>query len=865
MANVRTSNILSEDIPYEEEVLRNPYSVKCWLHYLTWKNESGPEDRFVLWERAIKELPGSYKLWFRYLEERRRNVEKYRIDHPAWEQMNNCYERCLANLHKMPRIWLNYLTLLMKQRFIKRTRETFDRALMALPITQHDRIWSPYVRFVKLANVPETAIRVFRRFLKFQKDRVEDFIEYLEDAGYHGEAAKYLVEAVNDPYFESKKGRSKHELWMHLCDIMSEHPEQVSKAGLKVEPIIRTGLGRFEAEVGNLWAALGNYYVRLASFDRARDIFEEGITQVMSIRDFSIIWEGYSQFERGLVMNKMNDLEEREEQGDAVDDQDDLDFTMARYEDLLNRKEVLQSDVLLRQNPHNVHEWHKRIALFEQDPERMVAEYERALKTVDAQRATGKPQTLWIAFARLYEEEDLNSSRKIYQKAVTQAYRTIDNLASIYCEWVEMELRNKQFKEALDILKEATAVPPRHTSIPQTAPVSKRLFRSKRLWALYADIEESVGGSFEGTRSVYDKILDLRLATPRLILNYAQFLEEHSHFEESFKVYERGVSIFKYPNSVDIWMTYLRRFIERYGSTRLERARDLFEQACEAAPVEYAFFIYLLYAELEEEHGLARHAMQIYARACRRLDGEQRFVMYNIYVRRAAEFFGITRTREIFETAIEELKDKYAKEMCMKFARLELRLGEIDRARAVYVYCSQFCPPRTNGKFWQVWDDFEQNHGNTDTYRDHLRVRRSVQAKYSQANITMNPDVLAEPEAMDAIERGDDPTTDMMALLEQNAPSQVVDEPSTTNTDVDGSEFEEDTEMEDAPIVRHTGAENTEEIDIDDDDAFDVEKLAVPQAVFGQIDKDKLKDVTDGAEALGAKDRLKKKRKRTNL
>ena len=33
--------------------------------------------------------------------------------------------------------------------------------------------------------------------------------------------------------------------------------------------------------------------------------------------------------------------------------------------------------------------------------------------------------------------------------------------------------------------------------------------------------------------------------------------------------------------------------------------------------------------------------------------------------------------------------------------------------------------------FWQTWKDFEIRHGNEDTIRELLRVRRSVQATYN--------------------------------------------------------------------------------------------------------------------------------------
>jgi len=27
---------------------------------------------------------------------------------------------------------------------------------------------------------------------------------------------------------------------------------------------------------------------------------------------------------------------------------------------------------------------------------------------------------------------------------------------------------------------------------------------------------------------------------------------------------------------------------------------------------------------------------------------------------------------------------------------------------------------------WKVWEDFEKNHGNIDTYKEYMRIKRSV-------------------------------------------------------------------------------------------------------------------------------------------
>ena len=54
----------------------------------------------------------------------------------------------------------------------------------------------------------------------------------------------------------------------------------------------------------------------------------------------------------------------------------DLELKLARYECLMDRRPLLLNSVLLRQNPHNVNEWHKRVELLKGDPEVRWVEYD---------------------------------------------------------------------------------------------------------------------------------------------------------------------------------------------------------------------------------------------------------------------------------------------------------------------------------------------------------------------------------------------------------------------------------------------------------------------------------------------------------
>ncbi|ONK62544.1 uncharacterized protein A4U43_C07F5180 [Asparagus officinalis] len=878
-----------EDLLYEEELLRNQFSLKLWWRYLIAKSHAPFAKRSLLYERALRALPGSYKLWHAYLRERLDVVRNLPISHSAYSSLNNTFERALVTMHKMPRIWIMYLQTLTDQRLITRARRTFDRALRALPITQHDRIWAPYLALVSLDGVPvETSLRVYRRYLLFDPSHIEDFIEFLLNSGRWQEAAERLASVLNSDEFYSIKGKTKHQLWLELCELLTKHATEVS--GLKVDAIIRGGIRKYTNEVGRLWTSLADYYVRRGLYEKARDIFEEGLQTVLTVRDFSVIFESYAQFEQSALAAKLETAGEDEDEEDELankflkgfwlNDDDDADLRLARFENLFDRRPELLNSVLLRQNPHNVEQWHRRVKLFEGNPARQITTFAQAVQTVDPMKAVGKPHTLWVAFARLYENhKDLMNARAIFDKAVQVNYKTVDNLASVWCEWAEMELRYKNFKGALDLMRRATAEPSvevrRRIAVDGNEPVQMKLHKSLRLWSFYVDLEESLG-TLESTRAVYERILDLRIATPQIILNYAFLLEEHKYFEDAFKVYERGVKIFKYPHVKDIWVTYLSKFVKRYGKAKLERARELFEHAVEKAPAEDVKPIYLQYAKLEEEYGLAKRAMKVYDQAVKAVPNSEKLNMYDIYIARAAEIFGVPKTREIYEQAIESgLPDKDVKTMCMKYAELERSLGEIDRSRAIYVFASQFADPRSDPSFWKKWNDFEVQHGNEDTFREMLRIKRSVLASFSQTHLILPENLMQKDqklnleEAVDTLKRAGVPEDEMAALERQLAPSSA----SLPSSDVGRKmNFVSAGTIESKPDSMKKVA-NSEDIELpedsdSDEDKVDIAQKEVPAAVFGELASKATENQTKDGNAeekgnghLGALERIKRLRR----
>ena len=728
--------ISQDDAIYEQDIIRHPGSIRPWIDYANFKAKHGSllEQAFVL-ERACVMLPRSYKLWRMYLQLRTKHLKG---KNPAKSQMhyikvNNLFERALVLLNKMPRIWEMYLSFLMEQPLVTSTRRTFDRALRALPITQHNRIWALYKPFANSAS-GRTAIKIWRRYMQIRPENVEDFIEILLDMRQYTEAVKKYIEILNNPRFKSKQAKGPFQFWTEMIELLIDHAKEIKTgddAGIDVDKIVRSGIEKFADQRGILWVGLARYWINKDEYERARDVLEEGITTVMTVRDFSIVFDTYAEAEEALIGIKMDKAAARANKGVTNENADlDLDMRMMRFEQLMDRRPFLVNDVLLRQNPNNVNEWEKRVGLWGGNKKEVVQTYTDAIAAIQPKKAVGKFHELWTNYAKLYEKGgDLDTARIIMDKAVKVPFKSVAELAEMWCEWAEMELRNENFDRAVEIMAKATQAPKKSKVdyFDENLSPQQRVHKSWKLWSFYVDLVESVS-TLQETRKVYERIFELRIATPQTVVNYANLLEENQYFEESFKIYERGLDLFNYPVAFELWNLYLKKAVDR--KIGMERLRDLFEQAVEDCPPKFAKVLYLMYGALEEERGLARHAMRIYERATRAVSDEDRMEMFDFYVTKSAANFGLTSTRPIYERAIAALPDREAKDMCLKFAEMERRLGEIDRARGIYGHASQFCDPRMNPGFWQKWEAFEVQHGNEDTFKEMLRIKRSVQAQY---------------------------------------------------------------------------------------------------------------------------------------
>lgn len=622
------------------------------------------------------------------------------------------------------------------------------------------------------------------------------------------EAAKLYLKLSRESYrgtYTSPEGKSPYHMMLQWLELTERFPEVIGlpleeerklpardpdapapvqetdlhdSTRLPVSQIIHAdGLSHFPDQAGRLWSGLATYYIKRGDFQTAQETFEKGMETVLTVRDFTQIFDAYAGTSENVIQFLMEELEEEPDGEEKQAEQEaEIDRRMQEFEALMERRPFLVNDVLLRRNPDDVQEWSKRVVLWGDNDDKVVETYKKALDTIHPRKATANLHQLYIRFAQFYEvggsggrnnpdsmKRDISSARQIFEKAVKVPYKRVDDLAEVWCSWAEMEIRNSNYGEALRVMSRATSTPASQQKIrnisyyDETIPPQSRLFKSLKLWAFYTELEEALG-TLESAKKAFDRIMELKIANAQTIINFAQFLEDQQYYEEAFKVYERGVEIFTYPVAFELWNVYLSKFVKRYGGTKLERARDLFEQALDKCPPHLCKPLYLKYGQLEEEYGMIRKAMSIYERGSSAVREEDRFEMYTYYIAKATANYGLAATRPIYEAAIEVLPDRQAASMCLRFATLERKLGEMERARAIYAHASQFCNPKTQPEFWQIWNAFEIESGTEDTFRDMLRIKRSVQAQYNTDRANVASSIVAPQEAAVA--------SDPMAMLE---------------------------------------------------------------------------------------------------
>ena len=764
-------NKLQEDISEytNYDNIQNPYNFKSWWDTLSSSKEAPFSIRKKIYLVSLHYLPGSYKLWYNYLKEEREYAKaNYNIPNKYYDEVNKLHEQALIYMMKMPKIWIDFIQFMFEQNLITKTKSIFNKALQAIPITQHKKLWDIYIPYIEsLSNCHQTKIEIFKRYIKFNPDYKEKFINFLIGIKEFNIAIYYIIEILNDENFYSKENKSQYYYWIILCQIINNYPEYIDLSicnkELNVDRVIRHGIKKYSDEVGNLWVTLANYYIKIGLIEKAREIFEEALEKILTVRDFSLVFNSYLNFEQEMMKynifnseisvdnnlelsckkveieeNKLTELELNElenamnelkfeeinyekieedeniQKGDKENNSNIKKFNFIRVNNLLQRRPFLLNSTILRRNPNNVNEWLKRIELMKEknDVNQIKKLYEECLNTIKINEAYGKLSEIYISYANFYEENNnIKKANEIYFKGCNLNYKKTEENVTMWCLWCEMNIRQKKYKDAYSIIK--------YICTNNTNKYYK-YNKNIKLWSLYIDLEINMNKNNEKqVIYIYNKMIEYKIANIETIFNFIIYLEKIKYYEKIYNIYEQSIELFTWPNAYDICLCYLVDFINHYKNEKSEIFRDIIQNIIVLSG--HLKIFYYIYAFYEEKYGLYNHCIDILKEASQNVKDDEKPEIHSVIIAKSAKYFGIGKVRLAFDDAMNNLDKSFVLEIGLKYISIEIKLKEINRARGIFKYLGKLFNPDNKEykeEFWEMWDNFEKLYGDTVTYQE---------------------------------------------------------------------------------------------------------------------------------------------------
>ena len=629
-------------------------------------------------------------------------------------------------------------------------------------------MWEIYIPWVEsLIGCHKSKIEIFKRYIKFNPDYKEKFINYLIGIKEFNLAIHLIIEILNEENFYSKENKSQYYYWILLCQIINNYPEDLNlgkyNKDLNVDKVIRHGIKKYTDEVGNLWVTLANYYIKIGLIEKAREIFEEALEKILTPRDFSLIYNSYLNFEQEMMKqnlfynndinndnyeltdnkenknlqslelneleNALNELNIKESddykkeekfkkekllEKQSQDKSNLQKFNFIRVNNLIQRRPFLKNSTILRRNPNNVSEWLKRIELMKEKKDLNLIKnlYEECLNTIKINLAYGRLSEIYISYANFFEENNnIKKANEIYYKGCNLNFKNTEENVNMWCLWCEMNVRQKRYQDAYHIIKFICT---------NNANKYYKYNKNIKLWSLYVDLEMNLNQNNEKQIIyIYSKMIEYKIANIETIFNFIIYLESIKNYEKIYNIYEQSLDLFRWPNSYDICICYLVDFINHYKSDKTEIFRDIIQNIIILSG--HLKIFYYIYAFYEEKYGLYNHCIDILKEASQNVKEEEKPEIHSVIIAKCAKYFGIGKVRLAFDDAMNNLEKSYVLEIGLKYISIEIKLKEINRARGIFKYLGKLFNPDNKEykeEFWEMWDNFEKIYGDSITYQE---------------------------------------------------------------------------------------------------------------------------------------------------
>ncbi|XP_074126582.1 crooked neck-like protein 1 [Sminthopsis crassicaudata] len=452
---------------------------------------------------------------------------------------------------------------------------------------------------------------------------------------------------------------------------------------------------RRNRSVISIWIKYAQWEERLKEIQRSRSIYERALD--VEYRNITL-WLRYAEMEmRNRQVNHARNIWDR-----AVQILPRVNVFWYKYTYM---EEKLGNVVGARQVFERWMQW-------QPDEQAWHAYINFELRYKEVDRAEGLYQRLvlvhpevnnWIKYARYREKRGtLAHARKVYERAVD--YFGEEHMDErLYVAFAKFEENQKELERARAIYQYALHRIPKQAAqeLLRTYTVFEKKFGTRQ------GIEDAI---VSRRRLQYEEEVKTNPHNYDAWFDYLQLLERHGEEAERVReVYERAIANVPPSQEKRHWRRYMYLWINYALHEELEakdpdRTRQVYQACLKLIPHQKFTFgkMWLLYAQFEirqKNLPLARKALGTSIGKC------PKSKVFRGYIELELQLREFQRCRQLYAKFLE-----FAPERCLtwiQFAELEIILGDVDRARAIYeLAVSQPCLHMPE-VLWKSYIDFE--------------------------------------------------------------------------------------------------------------------------------------------------------------
>ncbi|ETW56048.1 hypothetical protein PFUGPA_02092 [Plasmodium falciparum Palo Alto/Uganda] len=706
-------------------------------------------DLFCIYAIILKYFPYSFKLWYHYIKDSIEMItDVYYRNKKNYKYINKIFDQCLLYMYNFKSIYIMYIQFLYIQRDVKKIRQIFNLSLQNVYLNQQNDLWECQLLFNEKINNKVINYEYIKRYVTIYPEQIIHlFKHYVKYKMYKNAMITFFYILNSEDNFDLGNF-SKYDIYQEIYKLLN------SKGSLNNDIIhlLRNNLYIFKnyESITSIYILLANNFIYDGRWNKAMDSYEEGISECYTVNDFITLFDNYIEMLKMLIDLNIYEQEEREKdilkktlkrkKGKKKKKKKKkknkntnliIDLYMDKINYLLDQRKTYIADIKLKNNKNNVYIWLSKIDSIINEEEKIHL-YDESLRYFEKNDYTGKLSDIYISYAYYYyNKNEYTNCINIFKLALKQNayFKSANEIANIFCAWIEIELLERNYKEALNIARLSIDINKKSyntlykssTSILLYEDISLNnnlknknnyhtnfnLLSCMKLVSLIIDMEMNYG-TIETTLNMFDFFYHSKCINVKMVLTLATYLYEKKYFNESFKVYEKALSVFHYPYVYPIYVNYINKYIQRYKDKNISYVRDLFKQAIYGndnktfIPKEFAKHIFLMYANFESNYGFIKKELSIYKEAIPFLEEPDKIKFYKIFISKVSRAYGIQKAREAFEEAIQTLSDDSARQLCMIYIDMEYKLNEYERVRALYIYTAQYTNPLLYMDFYKI-------------------------------------------------------------------------------------------------------------------------------------------------------------------